>query len=128
MTSVYTCAGSYKEYFKNLPDDIPELGRLICSQVIHRVTLREGNANANASLAYGDMTKFPWSHMRCEDDMLQTAAAMSEDDFKEIDYLAGLMVNPDENFDILCEIWNTHKKYRILNSPLVGDWDNGTEG
>jgi hypothetical protein len=56
MTSVYTCAGSYKEYFKSLPDDIPELGRLICSQVIHRVTLREGNTNANASPAYGDMT------------------------------------------------------------------------
>jgi hypothetical protein len=49
---------------------------------------------------------------------------LSEDDFKEIDSLAGLMVNPDSNFDVLCEIWNTNKKYRILNSPLVGDWDN----
>jgi hypothetical protein len=49
-------------------------------------------------------------------------------DFKELDSLSGFMVNPDANFDILGEIWNTHKKYRILDSPLVGDWDNGTEG
>jgi hypothetical protein len=38
------------------------------------------------------------------------------------------MVNPDSNFDILHENWNTNKKIRILNSPLIGDWDNCTEG
>jgi hypothetical protein len=53
---------------------------------------------------------------------------LSEDNLKEIDALAGLMVNPDENFDLLCAIWDTNKKYRILNAPLVGDWDNGIEG
>jgi len=287
-TSVYTYAGNYKDYFKSLPDNISELGKLICSQIIHRVTLKEGNTNANVSLIYGDMTKFPWYRMRCEDDILQTAVSMtaelfrldnkgfiperqaenkivvtcryvsvlmsailkakgipcrsrsgfapylkegfsldhwinqywdreqtrwitfdadffedgnlgfsqydipadkfdwaadtwlkirenktdgniflyaggekslkaviravfydfhalmnneisyefqptyiagkfdklSEDDFKEIDTLAKLMVNNDVNFDTLFEIWNTNKKYRILNSPLVGDWDN----
>jgi hypothetical protein len=284
-TSAYTYAGSYEDYFKSLPDDIPELCRLICSQVIHPTTLKEGNTKANASLAYGDMTKFPWHRMRCEDDILQTATAMtaelfrldnrgftmsrrvedkivvtcryvsvlmsailkaknipcrsrsgfasyfedgisldhwinqywdegkqkwitfdadffaddslgfdqydipsedfnwaantwlkirenevegdkfvyaggedslkaairavfydfhalmnneisylfqpsyiegkfeklSEDDFKEIDSLAELMLDPDANFNALCEIWNTNKKYRILNSPLVGN-------
>jgi hypothetical protein len=45
---------------------------------------------------------------------------LTEDDFKEIDSLARLMVNPDSNFDVLCEIWNTNKKYRILNSPWLG--------
>ncbi|MDR2941308.1 MAG: transglutaminase-like domain-containing protein [Treponema sp.] len=287
-TSVYTYAGNYRDYFKSLPDNIFELGNLICSQVIHRITLKEGNANINKSLLYGDMTKFPWYRMRCEDDILQTAVSMtaelfrldnkgfvverqvenkivvtcryvsvlmsavikakdipcrsragfapyfkkdlsldhwineywdkrqsrwvtfdadffsnnllgfnqydiphekfdwatdtwlkirenktdghefiyancetslkaairavfydfhalmnneisyefqpsyiagkfdkiSEDDFMEIDSLAKLMVDPDANFDTLCEIWNTNKKYRILNSPLVGDWDN----
>jgi hypothetical protein len=287
-TSVYTYAGNYRDYFRSLPDDIPELGSLICSQVIHRITLKEGNTNANKSLLYGDMTQFPWYRMCCEDDILQTAVSMtaelfrldnrgfvaerqvenkivvtcryvsvlmsaiikakgipcrsrsgfapyfkenlsldhwinqywdeqqskwvtfdadffgdnqlgfnqydiphekfdwaadtwlkirenktdgnefiyagdeaslkaairavfydfhalmnneisyefqpsyiagkfdkiSEDDFREIDYLARLMVNPDANFDALCEIWNTNRKYRILNSPLVGDWDN----
>lgn len=290
-TSVYTYAGNYRDYFKSLPDDIPELGNLICSQIIHRITLKEGNTNLNKSLLYGDMTKFPWYRMRCEDDILQTAVSMtaelfrldnrgfvaerqvenkivvtcryvsvlmsaiikakdipcrsrsgfapyfkenvsldhwinqywdkrqskwitfdadffggnllgfnqydiphekfdwaantwlkirknetdgnefiyagdetslkaairamfydfhalmnneisyefqpsyiagkfdkiSEDNFKEIDSLAKLMINPDENFDALCEIWNTNRKYRILNSPLVGDCDNNVK-
>jgi hypothetical protein len=38
------------------------------------------------------------------------------------------MMNPDENFGVLYDLWNTNKKFRILNSPLVGDWDNGAEG
>jgi hypothetical protein len=291
-TSVYTYSGNYETYFKSLPDTIHELGKLICSQIIHRITLREGNINLNDSLLYGDMTRFPWYRMRCEDDILLTAVSMTAElfrldnrgftferqvekkivvtcryvsvlitailkakgipcrsrsgfapyfkdglsldhwinqywnerqsrwvtfdadffggsrlgfdqydipldkfdwaadtwlqirrkkvngnnyvyaggekslkaairavfydfhalmnneisyefqpsyiaekfdkltelDFKEIDSLAGLMVNPDSNFDVLYEIWNTNKKYRILNSPLVGDWDNCTEG
>lgn len=287
-TGVYTYAGNYKNYFRGLPDNIPELGNLVCSQIIHRVTLKQGNTNANASLLYGDMTKFPWHRMRCEDDILLTAMAMTaelyrldergfvldrqvenkivvtcryvsvlmsailkakgipcrsrsgfapyfkdglsldhwinqywderqlkwiafdadffgddglgfnqydipynkfdwaadtwlkirekktdgnmflyaggekslkaairavfydfhslmnneisfefqpayiagkfekltEDDFREIDSLARLMVDFDANFDALCDIWNTDKKFRILNSPLVGDWDH----
>jgi hypothetical protein len=50
--------------------------------------------------------------------------SLTEHDFKEIDALAGLMLDPDENYNALCETWNTNRKYRILNSPLVGDWDN----
>ena len=288
-SSIYTNAGNYKDYFKNLPDNISELGNLICSQIIHRVTLKEGNENANKGLLYGDMTKFPWYRMRCEDDILLTAVSMTaelfrlddrgftldrqvenkivvtcryvsvlmsailkakgipcrsrsgfapyckegssldhwinqywdkkqskwvtfdadffsddnlgfnqydiptdkfdwaadtwlkirenkvdgnkfiyaggeqslraairaifydfhslmnneisylfqpayingkfdkllEDDFKEIDSLANLMIDPDKNFDQLYEVWNNNKKFRIMNSPLVGDWDNG---
>jgi hypothetical protein len=287
--STYTYAGNYDAYFKSLPNDISELGNLICSQIVHRITLKEGNTNANESHLYGDMEKFPWYRMRCEDDILLTAVSMtaelfrldnngftlnrqvenkiivtcryvsvlisailkakgipcrsrsgfapyfkkgvsfdhwinqywdkvqskwvtfdadffgddtlgfnqydipaqkfdweadtwlkirgnkidgstfiyaggeqslkaairavfydfhslmnneisflfqpayidgkfdtlSEDDFKEIDLLAELMLDPDGNFSTLYEIWNTNKKYRILNSPLVGDWDNG---
>ena len=290
-SSVYTYAGNYEDYFKSLPNNIWELGNLICSQIIHRITLKEGNTNANKDLLYGDMTKFPWYRMRCEDDVLMTAVSMtaelfrldnkgftldrevynkivvtcryvsvlmsailkakgipcrsrsgfapylkkgfsfdhwinqywdkkqskwvtfdadffndkyialefdqydiptekfdwaadtwlkirenkvdsskfiyaggeqslkasiravfydfhslmnneisylfqpafidrkfdklSEDDFKEIDSLANLMIDPDKNFNDLYEIWNNNKKFRILNSPLVGDCDNG---
>lgn len=288
-TSVFTYAGNYEDYFKSLPDNIPELAILICSQVIHRITLKEGNTNANQSLQYGDMTRFPWYRMRCEDDILLTAVAMTaelfrldnkgftldrqtenkivvtcryvsvlmtailkakgipcrsrsgfapyikpglsldhwinqywdkqkerwvtldadffgdsslgfnqydiptekfdwaadtwlairegktngdkflyaggekslravilaifydfhslmnnevsyefqpaytkgkfdkltEDDFREIDDLARLMLNPDENFTLLKDLWENKRKFRILNSPLVGDWDNG---
>lgn len=243
----YTYAGAYGDYFRSLPDNVAELGRLVCSQVIHRVTLHEGNTNANAKLQYGDMTKFPWYRMRCEDDILMTAAAMTaelfrldgrgfvpdretenkivvtcryvsvlmsailkaknipcrsragfapyfqpeksmdhwinqywkaeesrwvtidadglgtcslkaiiralfydfhalmndeisykfqpcyidnkferltEQDLKELDELAELLLEPDENFEELESIWETKKKYRIMNSPLVGDYDN----
>ena len=81
-TSVYTCAGNYGDYFRALPDDVSELGRLICSQVIHMVTLKEGNTNANKNLVYGDMTKFPRDRMRCEDDILLTAPAMTAELFR----------------------------------------------
>lgn len=81
-TGTYTYAGPYSEYFKGLPAAIPELGNLVCGQVIHRVTLREGNTNANADLRYGDMERFPWYRMRCEDDVFLTAAAMTAELFR----------------------------------------------
>ena len=81
-TSTYTYAGAYGEYFRSLPDDIPMLGRLVCGQVIHRVTLKEGNTNANATLLYGDMDRYPWYRMRCEDDVLLTAPAMTAELFR----------------------------------------------
>lgn len=72
----YTNAGAYAGLFRSLPDDLPSLGRLVCGQIIHRVTLYEGNANANRDLIYGDMNRYPWQRMRCEDDMFLTAPAM----------------------------------------------------
>lgn len=291
QVSTYTYEGPYEEYYQSLPDDIAELGQLICSQVIHRVTLKQGNTGANKNLIYGDMTRYPWYRLRCEDDILMTAVAMTaelfrldnkgfhlhrkvenkivvtcryvsvlmsailkakgiscrsragfapyfddtksldhwinqywnerenrwvtfdadaffseeelgysqfdipynefdwaantwlnirngkvdgkryvfadglgtnslkaviraifydfhalmnneisyrfqpcyiddkfealtEEEFREIDELAQLMLEPDKNFDRLSSIWNSNRKYRILNSPLVGDWDN----
>jgi len=49
---------------------------------------------------------------------------LTEKDFKEIDELAKLMLDPDKNFDELVNIWNTKKKFRILSSPLIGDNDH----
>ncbi len=82
QVGTYSFAGLYKEYFKTLPDDISELGKLVCSQVIHRVTLKQGNAGANEKLIYGDMTKYPWYRLRCEDDILLTAVAMTAELFR----------------------------------------------
>lgn len=81
-TGPFTFAGAYGEYFRSLPDDVPTLGRLVCGQVIHRVTLAEGNTNANASLLYGDMARYPWHRMRCEDDIFLTAPAMAAELFR----------------------------------------------
>lgn len=72
----FTNPGCYKKYLQTLPNDIKELGNLISNQIIHRVTLKEGNTNANRDLRYGDMEKFPWYRLRCEDDVLPTAVSM----------------------------------------------------
>lgn len=84
-TGTYTDAGTFHNYFVSLPDNIRELGNLICSQIIHRVTLKQGNINANKSLIYGDMTIFPWYRLRCEDDVFLTAAAMTNELFRTDD-------------------------------------------
>ena len=76
-TGTFTYAGGYGDYFRSLPEEISVLGRLICGQVIHRVTLKEGNTNANVALLYGDMNRYPWYRMRCEDDVFLTASALT---------------------------------------------------
>ncbi|WP_102399031.1 transglutaminase domain-containing protein [Haloimpatiens massiliensis] len=82
QVGTYSYAGPYKEYYQGLPDNVPELGKLVCSQVIHRVTLKQGNTGANEKLIYGDMTKYPWYRLRCEDDILLTAVAMTAELFR----------------------------------------------
>lgn len=72
----FTNPGCYKDFLQKLPDDVEELGKLISHQIIHRVTLREGNTKANKDKRYGDMDKFPWHRLRCEDDVLTTASSM----------------------------------------------------
>lgn len=73
----FTYPGLYKEYFRSLPDDPSELGHLISHQIIHRVTLKEGNRNANHDLRYGDMTRWPWYRSECQDDIYLTAPSMA---------------------------------------------------
>ena len=44
---------------------------------------------------------------------------LDESNRKELDNLAKLMLKPDDNFDKLVDIWNTNKKYRILEGGLL---------
>lgn len=81
-TGSYTYAGPYKSYFQSLPDAPRALGELISHQIVHRVTLREGNRNANFDLRYGDMNEFPWYRSRCEDDIFLTAPAITAELFR----------------------------------------------
>ncbi|MBS8122382.1 transglutaminase-like domain-containing protein [Candidatus Vampirococcus lugosii] len=74
--SVFTNPGCYENFLKSLPDDVKQLGNLISHQIIHRVTLRDLNTNANKNLIYGDMEKFPWHRLRCEDDILPNSVSM----------------------------------------------------
>lgn len=49
---------------------------------------------------------------------------LTDEDFTDLDKLATLMLNPDENFDKLKEIFEKNKKYRVLNTPLISDSDH----
>ena len=40
---------------------------------------------------------------------------LTDDELEELDELAIVMLNPDENFDKLLEIWNTKTKFRIMS-------------
>ena len=43
---------------------------------------------------------------------------LTEEELKELDELAHLMLFPDENFDELTNIWDTNIKYRIMAGGL----------
>ncbi|PIQ72550.1 hypothetical protein COY13_01915 [Candidatus Roizmanbacteria bacterium CG_4_10_14_0_2_um_filter_36_35] len=80
--SVFTNPGNYKKYLKTkLPDDIKQIGLLVRKQIIHRVTLKNGNIGSNSDLRYGDMTKVPW-YRQPEDDILTTASSMLAELFR----------------------------------------------
>ncbi len=43
---------------------------------------------------------------------------LSEEEYKELDNLANLMLNPNENFNKLQEIWNNTSKFKIMSGAL----------
>ena len=43
---------------------------------------------------------------------------LSEEEYRELDYLAKLMLNPNKNFNELKEIWKNIPKYRIMSGAL----------
>jgi len=75
--SVFTNPGCYKEFLQKLPDDVKELGNLISHQIIHPVTLKDGNTEANSDKKYGDMEKFPWYRLRSDDGVLTNTVSMT---------------------------------------------------
>ena len=45
---------------------------------------------------------------------------LTEEEYKELDNLAILMLEPDKNFNELLNIWNTKTKFRIMSGALNG--------
>lgn len=43
---------------------------------------------------------------------------LTEEEYKELDELATLMLDPNSNFDKLLEIWNNNIKFRIMSGAL----------
>jgi len=80
--SQYTNPGLYREILrKSLPDNVKEIGLLVRKQIIHRMTLKNGNTGSNKDLRYGDMTKVPW-YRQPEDDVFTTASSMLAELFR----------------------------------------------
>ena len=50
--------------------------------------------------------------------------SLSKDELQELDNLATLMLNPDDNFNKLKNIFDNNKKYRVINTPLLSDEDH----
>lgn len=74
--SPFTNPGCYKKRLEeNLPNDVKKIGFLVRKQIIHRVTLKNGNKGSNVDLKYGDMSKVPW-YRQPEDDYFPTAIAI----------------------------------------------------
>lgn len=43
---------------------------------------------------------------------------LSEEEYKELDHLANLLLNSDENFEQLQKIWKENIKFRIMSGAL----------
>lgn len=49
---------------------------------------------------------------------------LTEEEFKKLDQLATLMLEPDKNFDELRYLFRNDKWLRVINTPLLGDKDH----
>jgi len=60
-------------------------------------------------------------YLQCPRYIANKFKTLSENELKEIDKLAEILIDPDSNFNELKYIWENEKKFRILNSPLIDD-------
>ena len=68
-TSPYTDLGYYKDFAKNLPDDMEELCYLQRMQIIHPVVFKKDKEiRLKKESFWGDMTKVPAAMLDFEDD------------------------------------------------------------
>jgi len=73
-TSPYTDLGYYKDFAKNLPDDMEELCYLQRMQIIHPVVFKKDKEiRLKKESFWGDMTKVPAAMLDFEDDIFPTA-------------------------------------------------------
>ena len=76
QTSLYTDLGLYKDFMKNLTDDINELCLLQRKQIIHPFAFDHVNIRKQENCFWGDMTKVPITRLDYEDDLFPTAISM----------------------------------------------------
>ena len=76
QTSLYTDLGLYKDFMKNLTDNIDELCVLQRKQIIHPVAFDKTDIRMQEKCFWGDMTKVPITRLDYEDDLFPTAISM----------------------------------------------------
>lgn len=76
QTSPFTDLGYYKEFAKDLPDDIEELCLLQRMQIIHPITFKEPNIRTQTESDDGNMTQVPITRLEYEDDIFPTAQSV----------------------------------------------------
>lgn len=76
QTSLYTDLGFYKNFCKNLTDNIDELCVLQRMQIIHPVAFANPDIRKQEKCFWGDMTKVPVTRLDYEDDLFPTAISM----------------------------------------------------
>lgn len=75
-TSQFTDLGYYKDFAKNLPNDIEELCILQRMQIIHPVAYNDKDIRNKNNCFWGDMTKVPITRLDYEEDYFPTAQSM----------------------------------------------------
>ncbi len=101
QTSLYTDLGFYKNFCKNLTDDIDELCVLQRMQIIHPVAFANPDIRKQEKCFWGDMTKVPVTRLDYEDDLFPTAISMiSELLRKDSNYSKGR--NAEDKIHVTC--------------------------
>lgn len=88
QTSIYTNYYPFIDYYRSLTDDVEELSKLLCHQVIHRTKLIRSYLNKpriyeNALEINKIKDEYPWYKNRCDDDILLTAPAITAELFRQ---------------------------------------------
>lgn len=76
QTSQFTDLGYYRDFARNLPNDIEELCLLQRMQIIHPVAYKDKDIRSKSNCFWGDMTKVPITRLDYEDDLFPTAISM----------------------------------------------------
>lgn len=88
QTSIYTNYYPFADYYRSLPDNIEELSKLLCHQVIHRTKLIRSYLDKpriyeNALEINKIKEQYPWYKNRCDDDILLTAPSITAELFRQ---------------------------------------------
>lgn len=75
-TSVYTDVGLYRDFVLSLPDDIPEIGMLVCGQITHPSLLFTEPFPYLEDVYYGKFSSYPKHRFKNEDELYITAVSM----------------------------------------------------